>query len=353
MAVISSFDQWKKDVFFSAAEEVQESADTMESVYRMWIRERNDGLESEISDELMRELHTCLGTAKWQLEEFERAVGLNHENYPQEENKITRHRAFVAAIRNQICCIEKTMNDSLLAEGKQPLRWVQLDEDERDEFETFLSSAPSPKPLPEFKDKFVDRESVGGFKEIVTINKDAKYVVEVAAKKSSTNNDVKMVQEENSNVQRRTGDSPEWKIVIADEEDMQKKLAAARPETRNRSSSLCGFLRGVESTARLKWFRNSLWKAKREEHTQSRQGFFSYLGLKGINPFAQGFNGPSERGKEDAKGTNTQQITGRFGGLQRNLHGSQSNVQFGRSLRITLLLVLTIFLIVPFVLYSS
>ena len=28
MAVISTFDQWQKDVFFSAAEEVQESADT-------------------------------------------------------------------------------------------------------------------------------------------------------------------------------------------------------------------------------------------------------------------------------------------------------------------------------------
>lgn len=28
MAVMSTFDRWRKDVFFSAAEEVQESADT-------------------------------------------------------------------------------------------------------------------------------------------------------------------------------------------------------------------------------------------------------------------------------------------------------------------------------------
>lgn len=363
MAVISSFDQWKKDIFFSAAEEVQESADTMESVYRMWIRERNDHvLQSEISDELRRELHTCLGTAKWQLEEFEKAVSLSHQNYPSEDNRITRHREFIVAIRNQICCIEKSMNDSLIAEGKEPLRWFQLDEDERDEFETFLSSSSSaPKTLPETKDKYVNLESVRRFKETVTIKNDAKYVVEVAAKDGSKNQDEMIVQEENSSEQRRTWSSPDngaWKIVIADEEDADKKLVEARRETHNLSSSLCRFLRSVETRVKFKWFGNSFQKPKSGEHIQSRQGFSNYLGLKGINPFSQGINRFSDRGwscssscKDDSKVTNAQQIVGRFGGLQRNMQGSQSTIQFGCSLRVTLFLLLTVFLIVPFVLH--
>ncbi|KAJ6837176.1 uncharacterized protein M6B38_121545 [Iris pallida] len=353
MAAISSFDQWKKDVFFSAAEEVQESADTLESVYRMWARERTDGFESEISDELRRELHTRLGTAMWQLEEFERAVSSSYENYPSEENTINRHREFVAALRNQICCTEKAMNDSLLAEGKQPLPWVQLDDDdERDEFETFLSSAPSSKTFPETKDRYVDRKSARGFKETVTINNDAKYVVEVAAKDDFRNHDQRIVQEEDSNGKRRSWSPPDvdaWKIVIADEEDVQKRLSEMMPQTHNRLSSLNGFFRSVESsTARLVWLRSSFQKAKREENIQSRQGF------------AQGIDGSGERGrtcfrssKEDSRGTKMQQTVGRFGGFRRSPQGLQSKVQFRRSLRFTLLPLLTIFLIVPFVLYAN
>lgn len=39
----------------------------LESMYRMWIRDRSDGFNSEMSDELRRELHTAVGTAKWQV----------------------------------------------------------------------------------------------------------------------------------------------------------------------------------------------------------------------------------------------------------------------------------------------
>jgi len=44
----------------------------MESVYRRWIHERKDAANSnngtvEVSDELLRELQTVLGTAKWQV----------------------------------------------------------------------------------------------------------------------------------------------------------------------------------------------------------------------------------------------------------------------------------------------
>jgi hypothetical protein len=101
----TSFDRWEKDPFFLAAEEVQESADRyalyrfifvlidlrsvpvpvlmdlvfvgahsrrMESVYKIWVQERSGDPEAALGGEvsaveLRRELHTALGTAKWQV----------------------------------------------------------------------------------------------------------------------------------------------------------------------------------------------------------------------------------------------------------------------------------------------
>ncbi|XP_057721748.1 syntaxin-61-like [Arachis stenosperma] len=72
----SNFDRWEKDPFFEAAEEVQESADRLESAYRTWIRSTKDDCSVWNSVELRRDLNTALGTAKWQLDEFNRAVKL-------------------------------------------------------------------------------------------------------------------------------------------------------------------------------------------------------------------------------------------------------------------------------------
>ncbi|CAM8927943.1 unnamed protein product [Rhodiola kirilowii] len=65
--ILYFFDLWQKDGFFSAAEEVQQSADIMESAYRLREKERSKGLARDDLDELCRELQTALGTAKWQL----------------------------------------------------------------------------------------------------------------------------------------------------------------------------------------------------------------------------------------------------------------------------------------------
>lgn len=46
----------------------------MESVYRLWVRERCDGSEPEFLDELRRELHITLGTAKWQVSWFSHSL---------------------------------------------------------------------------------------------------------------------------------------------------------------------------------------------------------------------------------------------------------------------------------------
>ncbi|KAL9819345.1 putative syntaxin 6 [Arabidopsis thaliana] len=140
MMVANSFDLWQKDVFFSAAEEVQESADIMESAYRLWFKEKRDGRVSVESDELCKELQAALSTAKWQLEEFERAVSLSHGNC-RDDTTLTRHKQFVTAIENQIYQVESTLLESLSENGKQPLRWVDLNKEERDDLAMFLSGS--------------------------------------------------------------------------------------------------------------------------------------------------------------------------------------------------------------------
>ncbi|XP_022929665.1 uncharacterized protein LOC111436178 [Cucurbita moschata] len=138
MLVANSFDLWKKDGFFSAAEQVQESADTMEFAYRTWVREIREGLSPDDLDELRREVQTALGTAKWQLEEFEKAVRVSYRAR-SEEHLLERHRLFIAAIGNQISHIEAALRESYDKEGKKPLRWVNLNEEECDDLATFLS----------------------------------------------------------------------------------------------------------------------------------------------------------------------------------------------------------------------
>lgn len=52
---------------------------------------------------------------------------------------LERHRLFIAAIGNQISHIEAALRESYDKEGKKPLRWVNLNEEECDDLATFLS----------------------------------------------------------------------------------------------------------------------------------------------------------------------------------------------------------------------
>lgn len=348
MAACNSFDQWQKDVFFSAAEEVQESSDVMESLYRLWMRECSDGCKSEVLDELRRELHTALSTAKWQLEEFERAVSLSHENC-SEENTITRHKQFLAAIGDRISHVDKALSDSLIQDGKQPLRWVQLDDEERDDLATFLSVVP--KSLQKIKDdKDVNCDALRGFKETLTINKDANYVVQVEANECFKVHEEACAQEELLNGQQRrlaSSDLGAWKIVIADE-NVEKKTTEVMPETLSRPSGFLGFPRSVESIVKLKLLRNSFPRIKSKEHFFWKQGL---IGIKGVSRFAQGINRLNERGRHclsncaaNSKVSNVH---------HRSLHSSQCHTPLGRSLRVALFFMMAILLIVPILLYST
>ncbi|KAF3530836.1 hypothetical protein DY000_02036977 [Brassica cretica] len=141
MMVANSFDLWQNDVFFSAAEEVQESADTMESAYRLWIKEKRQGRVTVESDQLCIELQAALSTAKWQLEEFERAVRLSH-GHCRDDTTLTRHKQFVNAIENQIYRVQTALQEALTENGKQhPLRLVDLNKEERDDLAMFLSGS--------------------------------------------------------------------------------------------------------------------------------------------------------------------------------------------------------------------
>ncbi|KAF5197557.1 Syntaxin/t-SNARE family protein [Thalictrum thalictroides] len=322
----NSFDLWQKDAFFSAAEEVQQSADILESMYRMWVR-RREGQEIEYSDDLRRELQIALGTAKWQLDEFERAVRLS-DGYRSQDNAKSRHKQFIDVMEEQISRVEKALRESL-AEEKQPLCWVSLDIEESDDFAAFLSGTSG--NLQNTTDKSLDiglskksffprdqitpdndasglgvtPDCITNYKEIVTIKKDSTYVVELEAKDIARPfDDTELAG------QGKTWTSPNfgsWKIVIADEDEHAKTLETCD-----------------ESSTKGKGFTSNLWRPKGGEHFQAKGGKLSYLLATGINRFSK--------------------FLKRLSGVQKQLQGQQYN-QITRFIQIILLLILAIFLV--------
>ncbi|PON75963.1 Syntaxin 6, N-terminal [Parasponia andersonii] len=337
MLVANSFDLWQKDAFFSAAEEVQESADIMESAYRTWVRERRERPSLENLDELCRELQTALGTAKWQLEEFERAVRSSY-GHRGDDHSTARHSQFIAAIESQISRVEAALRESFLEDGKQPLRWVNLDEEERDDLAAFLSGTsqvvqsakdesvelrPSKKStleenLIKGKDAYLQpntssqRDSLDEIvcvKDELTMKNDVNYAMELEGNEMvESRNDIICQADRTANT-RRTWSTPSFgtlKIVIADEDEDRNKLISE-----------------YESTPKEKGSKLVFWKKRCAEHSQAN-GAFNLLN----------------------------QLFGRVSGSQRQLH-NPPRIQYGCSVQVTLALMLTIFLIVPFLLYSN
>ncbi|XP_043702112.1 uncharacterized protein LOC122652441 [Telopea speciosissima] len=86
------------------------------------------------------DLHTTLGTAKWQLEEFARAVNSSYvESSSSAEDGRIKHHQYIVAIEFLISTVENSLKESVVAKGKSTLPWVRLDEGERDELALFLS----------------------------------------------------------------------------------------------------------------------------------------------------------------------------------------------------------------------
>ncbi|XP_035548812.1 uncharacterized protein LOC108991128 isoform X3 [Juglans regia] len=289
MMVANIFDMWQKDAFFSAAEEVQESADVMESAYRTWVREKREMLSPEDSDKLYTELQTALGTSKWQLEEFERAVRLSY-GLGGDDNTTARHKQFIAAIQDQISRVEASLKEYFIEEGKKPLQWVNLDENERDELATFLSgtSQSLQSAIDECLQYKPSMES--SLLENHAQRKDADLNMNASCNRDRTTNNA-----------RRTWSLPnfgELKIIIPDEEEPMNKLMPS-----------------IEDTPKVKRSRSVFWK-------QSGRKFPPGQGA--VNFFSQLF--------------------GWVGGLQRQMQ-SPLYLSLRSSVQVTLVLMLTIFFI--------
>ncbi|XP_041021725.1 uncharacterized protein LOC121263024 [Juglans microcarpa x Juglans regia] len=329
MMVANIFDLWQKDAFFSAAEEVQESADVMESAYRTWVRERREMLSPEDSDKLCTELQTALGTSKWQLEEFERAVRLSY-GLRGDDNTTARHRQFIAVIQDQISRVEASLKEYFNEEGKT-FQWVNLDENERDELATFLSGTSQSlqsaideclqhkhsmessllENHAQRKDAdlnlnascnrgFSDRGK--GSRDVRSISKDGNHVTKIEANQiHGRTDDIIFQADRTTNNARRTWSLPnfgELKIIIPDEEEPMNKLMPS-----------------IEDTPKVKGSRSVFWK-------QSGRKFPPGPGA--VNFFSQLF--------------------GWVGGFQRQLQ-SPLYLSLRSSVQVTLVLMLTIFFI--------
>lgn len=340
------FDRWEKDPFFAAAEQVQESADRMESVYRRWISERKaasngTGNGEDASGELVTELQTALGTAKWQLEGLDRAVRSSDEACSAGEDTRTRHSQFVAAIGNKILLVENSFRELTSDEGKA-MPWVQLDEGERDELALFLSC-----PLPVLE-KVASVPSVGEVRiggNQLTMNGEAEcskncFLLNDSGKRAA--------KEEKVQGHRRTAsanaDIGVWKISVSGE-DAPRRSFDERPDLPPRKiPSLSCLARALESS-KVKWSKNGHRKWKGSDQHQAEE----LIPLRN-NQLSRGINTCYEKSKSCLSSCGDEsydkQLYGWFGSLQRQLQRSQYQIQYGHSIQTIVWVILVIVLLV-------
>uniref|UniRef100_A0A5B7A4H3 Syntaxin 6/10/61 N-terminal domain-containing protein n=2 Tax=Davidia involucrata TaxID=16924 RepID=A0A5B7A4H3_DAVIN len=342
----SHFDQWEKDPFFSAAEEVQESADRMESTYRTWIHAMKDTSNMWNSEELRRNLHTALGTTKWQLEEFERAVSSSYANSPADDAK-DRHRQFIIAIRSQISKVEGSLKESVVSEGKPPVPWVRLDEGECNELALFLSG-----PLTS-GDKISAKIHVRDEQTAIPQEADKQSAPECSKNsRHSVEWGLLEAREEKFPGHRRTAsasaDIGAWKIAVGDEL-LPQISSNVRPEVPpRRIPSFSGFLSTMETASKLKWSKNGYRKLKLTDHHQEAENT-----LLRSQQLTRGINACYERSKSCLDGCDDcydKQLYGWYGAIQRQLQRSQYQMQYSRPIQVILSIVLLLCLIVLFAL---
>lgn len=281
------FDRWEKDPFFSAAEEVQESADRMESTYRTWMHAKKETSGPWNIDDLRRDLQTTLGTTKWQLEEFGKAVNFSYKNGSVDDSK-DRHRDFIDAMDSQVKKVEKSLNVSAVSRGKPPKPWTWLDEGECDELATFLSG---------------HRRSASA-----------------------------------------SADIGSCKISVGDD-SFNPSSSNEKPGPMPRKvPSFSGFLNTMESaTTQLKWPRNGFRKLKLLDRGQEEDT------LPQSKPLTKGLPLCYERSNSCLEGCDhcyDKQFHGWYGAVQRQLQRSQYYVRYSRPVQILFSIVFLFSLIV-------
>ncbi|CAN8313413.1 unnamed protein product [Cochlearia groenlandica] len=304
----TSLDRWEKDPFFSAAEEVQESADRMESAYRTWIHGKQGSSNVwDDSDQLHRDLQATLGTTKWQLDEFQRAVQSSYDNRLSGDTR-DRHREFTFAMETQVAKIEKSLKEAAESDGKGTPRWVRLDEDDRNELALFLTG-PS-----ESENKLLP---IDGAK--------------AAAAKKPPNGHRRTAS--------ATADIGAWNISVSEDGLLQKSSDEPLVRPPRKVPSYSGFLNFMEPGSH-----NCVrkWKAL------DRQGDADTV-LLPVQANQQVMNGCFERDKscmECEEDCYEKQLHGWYGALQRQLQRSQYRMRYSKSVQAAIWVLLLLFLIV-------
>ncbi|KAL6867633.1 hypothetical protein ACP4OV_015657 [Aristida adscensionis] len=350
----TSFDRWEKDPFFQAAEEVQESADRMESVYKIWVQERSgdDPGAASVSGglsagELRRELHTALGTAKWQLDELERAIRSNDEVFSAGKDTRTRHDDFVAAIGYRILEVENNLKATNLAEGKSPLSWVHLDENERDDLAAFLSAGPLQQ-----RDRVVTIPSAGDIEVGGNATRVKKDMSADSSKDSSGSTDLSSgrVKEDLYRGHRRAASASagigSWSMSIPDEYGaaVEGSSDGSHKVPLLKLVKTCALTSALQSKPRMKSKNGAVrWAGVDNQDVEEA------IPLRN-SQLSQGLDVCLERNKSclstcDA-GTCNKKLYGWLGALHRQLQRSHYQIRYGHPVQ---LIVLTIAALVIFV----
>uniref|UniRef100_A0A0E0KAA9 Syntaxin 6/10/61 N-terminal domain-containing protein n=1 Tax=Oryza punctata TaxID=4537 RepID=A0A0E0KAA9_ORYPU len=347
----TSFDRWEKDPFFPAAEEVQGSADRMESVYRIWMQDRSGG-DSEAAaaavgggglpaGELRRELHTALGTAKWQLDELERAIRSNDKVFSAGKDTKARHEDFVAAIGCRILEVENNLKESNVAEGRGALSWIDLDEDERNDLAAFLSASSFQQ-----RDKVVTIPSAG---DIEVGNNAAMVKKDMYTDSSKDSGSAELssarVKEETHRGHRRAAsahaDIGSWTMLCPNESESSADLPydGQHQEPLLKIVKTCALTSALQSKPRTKKKGGSVkWAAVDQQDVEETIPLSSQMG--------QGSDRCFERSKSCVstcdESTYNKKLYGWFGALHRRLQRSQYRIRYGRPVQLIVLAVATL-----------
>lgn len=337
----TSFDRWEKDPFFYAAEEVQEATDRMELAYRRWLREKDAATSSEGEGySFARDLHTALGTAKWQLDELERAVRYSDHSLSAGEATVSRHKDFVTAISNQISIVERALKESKLeGVGETGFSWVRLDEGERDELALFLS-APHAE-----EEKLVPTSTVGVNEAVTGMDGEASVCSKNLCPSKDLNSPEKM--ENNIKGHRRVSsafaDLGAFKISVSIEESPQKLVDELPnlPPPRIVSLSELGT---VESQSKPKWYRNGFrkWKSPYHDDVEESIPLRNHQLSRGMNVCYEKSKSCLSNFSDDSS---SKQFYGWLGAFQRRIQRSQYQIQYFRPVQMIVWIAFTVLLL--------
>ncbi|XP_050884920.1 uncharacterized protein LOC127088048 isoform X2 [Lathyrus oleraceus] len=289
------------------------------------------------SDELRRDLLTAMGTAKWQLDEFQRAVKSSYRKSSSDDAR-NRHQDFVAAIEAKISKVENLLqlHESVPLGSKVSLPWVSLDEGERNELASFLSGMPlSPsggKPPLRFTGRDTVNPKLGDTDSV-------RAAVEVEEKPYG-----------HRRVASAGADISSWKIAVLD--NVQQSTSSndsSGPTPMHKVASVSGFFSSVESIS--KWPKNGYRKLKAMDSHQETDNAL-LLPSTECNGVINDCNEKSKICLHSCDGCYNKPLHGWYGALQRQLQRSQYQMQYNRPVQIAVWIVIILCFIVLIAFYA-